>query len=369
MTASGSPAAAMSVFHYDALPGRIIFGNGSSRAELRAELERLGARRVLVIATGQEAGRAGELVADLDDLVAGTFTEVRPHVPIDVAGRGCEAARRHGADALLSVGGGSTTGTAKAIALETGLPIVAIPTTYAGSEVTPVWGRTEGARKTTGRDLVVLPRVVIYDPELTVSLPAAVTGPSAMNAIAHCVEAFYAPGANPITSLLAAEGIRALASGVRLAVREPDNLEGREQTLYGAWLAGSAFASAGSGLHHKICHALGGAYDLPHAETHTIVLPHVVAFNAPAIPAELARIGAALGVEDAARGLQELGSELGAPAALRDVGLGPERLDDAVAVVAEKDFSDNPRPVSEGALRGLLDAAVNGRAAIAGSLR
>jgi alcohol dehydrogenase class IV len=236
-----------------------------------------------------------------------------------------------------------------------------VPTTYAGSEVTPVWGRTEGRRKTTGRDLAVLPRVIVYDPQLTLSLPPHIAGPSAMNAIAHCVEAFYGPRANPVTSLAAEEGIRALARGARRVVADPGDLEGRELALYGAWLAGSAFATAGSGLHHKICHALGGAYDLPHAETHTIVLPHVVAFNAPAIAAETARVAGALGVDDAAAGLQELARDLGAPAALREIGLRAEELDRAVAVIAEKDLSDNPRPVDEAGLHAILEAAIEGR--------
>jgi maleylacetate reductase len=362
----------MQPFEYEPLPVRVVFGAGASRERLRAELQALGLRSVLVIATEQEAPLARELTATVRDLLAGTFTGVRPHVPIEVARDACAAAERTGADGLLSIGGGSTTGTAKAVALVTGLPIVAIPTTYAGSEVTPVWGRTEGNRKTTGRDLRVLPRVVLYDPELTVSLPPQITGPSALNAIAHCVEALYPPNAGPVTSLMAVEGIGALARGVRGAVAAPDDLAARALTLYGAWLAGSVFATAGGGLHHKICHALGGAFDLPHAETHTIVLPHVVAFNAAAIPEQTARVAAALGVTDAAAGLQDLAASLGAPLALRDVGLGAENLDEAVAIVLDKDLSDNPRPVDAAGLRTLLEDALEGRrpaAELAGATR
>ena len=285
----------MKSFTYEALPGRVVFGVGASREKLAEEVVRLGAERVLLVVTEREKEFAEELAAPLGDRVVGVFTNVRPHVPVEVAKAARELARRLSADCLLSVGGGSTTGTAKAIALELPLPIVAVPTTYAGSEMTPIWGLTEAQRKTPGTSVDVLPKVVVYDPELTVSLPPFITGPSAMNAMAHCVEAFYAPGANPITSLVAEEGIRALARDVPVAVTSPEDLEGRSETLYGAHLAGAALAGAGAGIHHKICHVLGGAYDLPHAEMHTVVLPHAVAFNEPAIPEVMQRVVGALG--------------------------------------------------------------------------
>lgn len=351
-------------FTFEALPGRVVFGPRASRERLAAEVDRLGASRLLLIATERERARAEELSAVLGDRVAGRFTDVRPHVPAEVAERARAAAREAGADALLSIGGGSTTGTAKAVALEAALPIVAVPTTYAGSEVTPVWGMTEGRRKTTGTDLRVLPRVVVYDPELTFTLPPAITGPSAMNALAHCVEAFYAPGANPITALVAEEGIRALASGVPVAVSRPHEPDGRSETLYGAYLAGAAFAVAGSGLHHKICHVLGGAYDLPHAELHTVVLPQVAAFQAPALPDVMERVARALGGhgrDGAAVGLHQLALAIGAPTALRDIGMREEDLDEAAGLVLEKVPDDNPRPVSEDDVRQLLQAAFEGR--------
>jgi alcohol dehydrogenase class IV len=347
-------------FTYDALPGRVVFAPEAARERLGGVLDDLGARRVLAIFGESERPLAEPLCAPLEDRVAAVFTEVRPHVPVEVAQRARAAARDAAADAVLCIGGGSTTGTAKAVALESGLPIVAVPTTYAGSEVTPVWGMTEGQRKTTGTDAAVLPKVVVYDPVLTFSLPAAITGPSAMNAVAHCVEAFYAPRANPICSLMAEEGVRALAAGAPAAVERGDDLDARSLTLYGAYLAGAAFASAGSGLHHKICHALGGAFDLPHAEMHTIVLPYVMAFNEPAIPGIARRVAAALGPwggDGTAIGLQRLGRAVGAPHSLRDIGLRDEDFDEAVAVVAEKIPHDNPRPVFQDDVRNILDAA------------
>src|SRR3954447_18323597 len=221
-------------FTYDAPPGRVVFGAGASRRLLAGEVDRLGASRVLLLPPQQERRLAAEVSAGFRERVVGVFTDVRPHVPVEVADGARAAAREARADALLSIGGGARTRTAKAGALETALPVIAVPTTYAGSEVTPVWGMTEGRRKTTGTDRRVLPRVVVYDPDLTITLPTAITGPSAMNAIAHCVEAFYAPGAKPITDLVAEEGIRALAGGVPVAVQRPQDRGGRSETLYGA---------------------------------------------------------------------------------------------------------------------------------------
>jgi alcohol dehydrogenase class IV len=351
----------VNAFTYDALPGRVVFGAGASRDRLAEEVGRLDAERVLLIATEQERELAEDLASPLGERLAGLFARVRPHVPVEVAERARDAAREVGADCLLSVGGGSTTGTAKAVALEMDLPIVAVPTTYAGSEMTPVYGLTSGQRKRTGKSLKVLPKVVIYDPELTFSLPDFITGPSAMNAMAHCVEAFYAPGANPITSLMAEEGIRALASGVPAAVSRPEDLEGRTRTLYGAYLAGAAFAAAGGGIHHKICHVLGGAYDLPHAETHTVILPQAVAFNEGAIPEVMQRVARALGAEEAAAGLYDLARRIGAPTALKDIGMREENLDEAITLILEEAPTENPRPVDKAGIRELLEDAYSGR--------
>ena len=351
----------MRAFTYEALPGRVVFGAGASRDKLAGEVRHLDSKRVLFVATEREKESVEELADSLGDRLAGLFTDVRPHVPVEVAERARDAAREAEADCLLSVGGGSTTGTAKAVALETGLPIIAVPTTYAGSEMTPVYGITSGQRKRTGMSPEVLPKTVIYDPELTVSLPPSITGPSAMNAIAHCVEAFYAPGANPIASLMAEEGIRTLASGVPTAVSDPEDLEGRTETLYGAYVAGAAFASVGGGIHHKICHVLGGAYDLPHAETHTVILPQAVAFNERAIPEVMGRVAHALGAEEAAAGLYDLAKRIGAPTALKDIGMKVEDLDEAATLVLEEAPRDNPRPVDEAGIRQLLEDAYTGR--------
>jgi alcohol dehydrogenase class IV len=335
-------------FEHTALPIRVVFGSGTAHEKLAGLVDGLEARRVLVIAGEAEERLARELVAPFSERVAGLFTDVRPHVPLAAAEAARAAATRTGADTVLSIGGGSTTGTAKAVGLTTGLPIVAVPTTYAGSEVTPVWGLTENGRKTTGTDLRVLPRVVLYDPELTVTLPPALSAVSGLNALAHCVEAFWGPRANPVTSLIAQDGIRALAAGLPGVIAAPGDLEARSEALYGAWLAGTAFATAGSGLHHKICHALGGAYDLPHAETHAIVLPHATALIAASLPDVDHRVSAALGAPagtPAAEALAELARSLGVPTALREIGLDERELTDAARLAAEKAPEQSPADI------------------------
>ena len=282
------------------------------------------------------------------------------HVPIETEAAARDAAVRLGADSCVAVGGGSTIGLAKAIALAHGLPIIAVPTTYAGSEMTPFWGLTEDGVKKTGRDPRVLPRVVIYDPTLTVGLPVAVSAASGMNAIAHCVEALYAENANPITSLMAEEGIRALARSLPRVVAAPADLDARGDALYGAWLAGTALGAVGMALHQKLCHTLGGSFNLPHAETHTIVLPHAAAYNRAAAAEAMARVAGALGAGDAPTGLYDLGVGLGAKLALRDLGLTQADLDRAADIATGNPYY-NPRPVTREAVRALLDDAFHGR--------
>ena len=344
-------------FEYEPLPGRVVFGPGAARRALVGEADRLGVDRILLLVASSEEALARELAAPLGARVVAVFTAVRPHVPVVIAEAARELARSVGADALLSIGGGSTTGTAKAVALTSGLPIIAVPTTYAGSEVTPVWGLTEATRKTTGTDLRVLPRTVVYDPELTLTLPADLSVASGLNAMAHCVEAFWAPRRNPISSLAAEEGVRVLAAGLPAVVADPDDLDARGNLLHGAYLAGAAFAVAGSGLHHKICHTLGGAFNMPHALTHAIVLPYVLAFNGPDAPDAVVRIGRALGADDPIAGLHELADRLGMPAGLRALGMTEQQVGEAAAAVEPLVPADNPRRVDRDALYELIHAA------------
>ena len=351
----------MREFSYQALPGRVVFGAGTARTQLAEELRRVPAHRVLLVVSAAKRSLATELTAPMSELIAATYPGVRPHVPLEVAEEARALAAETGADAVLSIGGGSTTGTAKAVALTTGLPAIAVPTSYAGSEVTPVWGLTEAGRKTTGVDLAVLPRSVIYDPELTVTLPARLSAVSGFNALAHCVEAFWGPGRNPISNLLAEEGIAALVQGLPAVVDDGTDLAARSDALYGAYLAGTAFAVAGSGLHHKICHVLGGAFGLPHADTHAVVLPYVLAFNQDHATAAAARVARAVGDDDPARGLRRLADRLGVPRGLQQLGLRREQVPEAVRLIREAMPADNPRPVRDRDLERLLRAAWAGR--------
>ncbi|QXJ24263.1 maleylacetate reductase [Actinomadura graeca] len=352
----------MRAFTYDALPGRVVFGSGAARDGLPGEVEAFDAERILLVSSSADSGLAHELCTPFADRIAATFSAIRPHVPLDVAEQAREAAADAHADLVLSIGGGSTTGLAKAVALTTGLPIVAVPTTYAGSEVTPVWGLTEGTRKTTGTDPRALPRTVIYDPDLTLTLPVPLSVASGLNAMAHCVEAFWAPRRNPVSSAVAEDGIRNLASALPAITADPADRDARAGLLLGAYLAGSAFAVAGSGLHHKICHVLGGAFDLPHAQTHAIVLPHVLAYNAPAAPEATSRIASALGRPDPIEGLHGLGHELGVPDGLRELGLREGDIDTVLDEILALAPADNPRRVTRQSLRTLLHAAWTGSA-------
>jgi alcohol dehydrogenase class IV len=345
-------------FIHDSLPQRVCFGSGQAGEHLAREVAGLGAARVMVIASKRDA----DLVASITDglPVALRHDEVVMHVPAEVAERARAVAAAAAVDAVVSVGGGSTTGLAKAIALTSGLPVITVPTTYAGSEATAVWGLTSGGTKTTGTDPKVLPRVVVYDAALTLSLPVGLSVASGLNALAHSVDAMWAPNADPVNAAFAAEGIRALAAGLPLVAADPGDLGGREDVLYASYVSAVAFASAGSALHHKICHVLGGKYNLPHAQTHATVLPYVLAFNAPAAPAAEQRIAASFGTRSALAGLQRLRATLDAPRALADYGFTAADVPAAAAAVLPSVPPGNPRPVTLGDLESLLDAARTG---------
>ncbi len=347
-------------FTYTAWPARVIFGPGTV-ARLAPEVERLGARRALVLCTPEQRDVAEAIARHLGDRLAGFFPHAVMHVPIETAEAARSEAMRTEADCCVAIGGGSTTGLGKAIALVTGLPILAVPTTYAGSEMTPIYGLTENGVKRTGREARVLPRTVIYDPELTLSLPPALSAASGLNAIAHAVEGLYAVDANPIASLMAEESIRALAQALPAVVADPHDLEARTGALYGAWLAGTVLGAVSMALHHKLCHTLGGSYNLPHAETHAVVLPYAAAYNASAAPVAMGRVARALGATDAPTGLYDLARACGVPASLGALGLRAGDLD-AAAELASRDAYPNPRPVERPAIRALLQEAFDGNA-------
>lgn len=349
----------MKAFSYQNLPMRVVFGNGSL-ANLNAEIERLGANSALVLCTPQQRDSAEHVAELLGSRAAGIYDKAAMHVPIETAEDARRVATQVGADCCVAIGGGSTIGLGKAIAMTSSLPILAIPTTFAGSEMTPIYGITEGGLKRTGRDPRVLPKAVIYDPTLTATLPPLIAATSGMNAIAHAVEALYAQDANPIISLMAEESIRALALSLPKLVKNPANTDASSDALYGAWLAGACLGAVGMAIHHKLCHTLGGTFNLPHAEMHTIVLPHSVAYNRRATPEAMARVGRALGGVEAATGLFDLAMSLGAPMSLGEIGMPADGLEKAAQLATENPYY-NPRPIEREAILELLRNAQAGR--------
>ncbi|RQM50906.1 maleylacetate reductase [Paraburkholderia bannensis] len=344
-------------FTYDMHPGRILFGPGTLDA-VADEIARLGAKRALILSTPSQCADAQKLAAQIGPLAAGVFSEAAMHTPVAVTRDALAAFDAARADCLVSLGGGSTIGLGKAIAWRNDAPQIVVATTYAGSEVTPILGQTEDGIKTTVRDPKILPEVVIYDPALTLGLPVAMSVTSGLNAIAHAVEGVYARDRNPVTSLMAVEGVRALRDALPAIVSRPDDLAARSRALYGSWLCGSVLGTVGMSLHHKLCHTLGGSFDLPHAETHAIVLAHSAAYNANAAAQELQPLAQLFG-GSIGGGLYDFARSLGAPLALRDLGLTSAQLD-AAADLAVRNPYWNPRPVERDAVRTLLQRAWDG---------
>ena len=352
----------MQPFVYDALPSRVVFGPGTV-TRLGEEAERLGIRRALVISTPMQREQAARVEAELGSRFTAAFSGASMHTPVAVTDRAMTVVRAEGVDGTVAIGGGSTIGLGKAIALRTDLPQIAVPTTYAGSEMTPILGETAGGKKTTQRSRKVLPETVIYDVDFTLTLPPGLSGTSGINAIAHAVEALYARDRNPIISLMAEEGIRALGRALPRIADAPQERGARADALYGAWLCGACLGAVGMSLHHKLCHTLGGTFDLPHAETHTVVLPHATAFNAPAAPEAMAAIARALDCADPALGLYELAGRVGAPRGLAEIGMPEDGLARAVDLALESSYW-NPREIDHDRIRALLARAWAGDAPI-----
>ncbi|KOV60421.1 maleylacetate reductase [Streptomyces sp. MMG1121] len=347
-------------FAYETRPVRVVFRPGASVTATPDEAQRLGLRRLLVLCGSRGEATARTVADALGDVCVGLHAEARMHVPVEVADRAAAVARAVGADGCVAVGGGSAIGLGKAVALRTGLPLIAVPSTYAGSELTPVWGLTENGVKRTGRDPVVQPRSVVYDAELTLSLPVPLSVTSGVNALAHAVEALYAPDTSPLVSLMAQEGVRAMAGALPRLAAGPADLDARGRALYGAWLCGACLGATTMGLHHTLCHVLGGTFGLPHAETHTVVLPYALAYNAPAAPEALAALRRALGTQDAPRALRDLSVRLGAPRSLAELGVTEGDLSVAAEQVTGQPCA-NPRPVTAEGVLGVLRAAYEGR--------
>lgn len=342
---------------------RVRFGIGASHA-VAEDVRALGCSRVLILSTPQQVASAMRTAEDLGPLAAGIFSKAAMHTPTEITAEALAHVAEVRADCLVAVGGGSTTGLGKAIALRTDLPQVVIPTTYAGSEATAILGQTENGLKTTITDDRAQPEVIIYDPCLVAGLPVSMTVTSALNAVAHAVEALYARDRNPLSSMLAMEGIRAFARGLPQVVADPHDLTARGETLYGAWLCGTVLGQVGMALHHKLCHALGGSFNLLHAETHAVILSHAVAYTEPAVADLLAPVAQALGGATAGAALHAFSARMGAPMALRDLGMMEADLDRATEIATRNPYW-NPRPVDPVLLRALLQRAWAGEPPVA----
>lgn len=346
-------------FVYTSHPSRIVFGTGTV-SQVREEVERLGCFRVLLLSTPSVAKAAARVRDVLGDVIVAEFDGATMHTPVDVTERALDVLREHSADCLVAIGGGSTTGLAKALALRTDLPQLVLPTTYAGSEVTPVLGETQNGRKTTVASPAILPETVVYDVEFTLGLPVGLSVTSAVNAMAHAVEALYAPQANPVIDAMALDAIALSARALPALVAEPSDTEARADLLRAAWLAGTCLGSVGMGLHHKLCHTLGGAFDLAHAATHTVILPHAMAYNAPAARDAMSRIAGALGVPDAPSGMFDLITSLGGPTSLRELGMAEADLPQAARLAVATPYP-NPRELTPTGIESLLRDAWQGR--------
>lgn len=351
----------MKSFIYEARAIRVLFGQ-STMSQVEAEAARAGVSRALVLSTPYQSNEASRVARYLGPAHAGTFSDAATHTPEDVTERALEVARRVSADGIVAVGGGSTTGLGKAIAIRTGLPQIVLPTTYAGSEMTAILGETRNGVKATRSHPRVLPKVVIYDIDLTLSLPAGISATSGLNAIAHAAEALYARESNPIISLMAEEGIAALSRSLPVIMTQPDDIKARSDALYGAWLCGTCLGSVGMALHHKICHALGGTFNLPHAETHAIVLPHALAFNAPAVPEAMHRLARAFRAADAIQGLNALCKNLGIVRSLHEIGMPEDGIERAADLVVSNVYW-NPRSIDRTQAVELIQRAWHGHTA------
>ncbi|WP_284266170.1 maleylacetate reductase [Bradyrhizobium iriomotense] len=345
-------------FVYNQHPARVTFGRGSI-ARVGEEADKLGLKRVIVLSTPPQAAAAEQVSKQLADRRTHTFSGAVMHTPVEVTEAALTLVREHRADGLVAFGGGSTIGLSRALALRTDLPQIAIPTTYAGSEMTPILGEAAAGRKVTLRSPKVLPEVVIYDVDLTMSLPPSLSATSGINAIAHAVEALYAEDRNPVVDHLALDAIAAMSGALPRISADSLDQGARTEALYGAWLCGMCLGSVGMALHHKLCHALGGAFDLPHAETHTVILPHALAYNASAVPDVIARLKTVLAADNPSHALFELAGRVGAPRSLEALGMPIEGIEKATNLVLSSPYA-NPRQPERDSIRRLLHRAYSG---------
>lgn len=361
-------------FRHDSPHSRTLLTNDSGSA-IREEMATAALSRAMIVCSPREARSAltARIVEALGDLHSGTFDGAQSHPTLAAAERGADLARRLKADCLIAVGGGGASDQAKGIALwlaeagnlhpisasNTGrrppftgtnlsgaLPIIAVPTTASGAELTPGFGQKDSAgHKLLFRDSRLFARLVVLDPQAVAATPVDILVPTCMNAIAHCVEALYSLGRDPVSSTFAIAGFEMLMEGLRQLSKNPTEAAYRN-ILIGSNLAGRAIINARTGLHHGICHVLGGA-GVPHGIANAIMLPHVIRFNAKAAGNTLLPLCKELGVAGAdglANAISEVRAQLGVIGCLRDAGITREQVPSlASRVVLEPGMRFNPR--------------------------
>lgn len=343
-------------FTYRSDPVRIVFGAGAIAA-LPAEASLHNMSRLMVLCSQSRADFARRVTASIADRCVAFCDASAPNMPREVFERIVDDIKRQNLDGFVVIGGGSPIGLAKAAAATTKIPYIAIVTTYSGSEMAARWRIGIADDRISGDGAAALPATAIYDPELTLDLPARFSAASGMNAMAHAVESLYGIDTNPIVQAMAEEAIKRLGSSLPRLVQNPRDLDARTDVLYGAWLAANFRAEVG--LEHAIAQRVRQWFNLDHAHTHAVATPYAIGFNAVAAPEAMARIQRALGVTDAARGLYDLNVRLGLPTGLKGLGLREEDIAKAVDVVAAVKIT-HPRPVAKADLANIIGQAYAG---------
>ncbi len=358
-------------FRYVSYAQEVIFAPGSL-AQLAEAVERLGWQRLILCTNHsmQTYGHVDALKSALGGRLIATFDRVQPHVQDVQVDEVLALAIENRADAVIGMGGGSPIGMAKAVAYtlattfpaHRSLPVIAIPTTYAGSEMTAVCGITHARenppRKVTFSDPKIVPRLVIYDPELTLDLPPEMTASTGINALAHCIEALYSVARNPVSTAAAVSGVRHISNALYCCYENGNNLDARTELLTGAHLAGLSLASVKMGLHHGLCHVLGGTANVPHGIANSIILPHAIRFNADVTAPQLLPAAEAMGIslngtsskvalEALVQKIFDLVGKMNLPQRLRDAGVKESELPHLAQLgFQNRTVQNNPKPIT-----------------------
>jgi alcohol dehydrogenase class IV len=383
----------MQAFHYTSYAQEIIFGTGSL-AQLGEVVDRFRWQRLLLCSTGslRRGGQIAELERALGERLVASYEHIQPHVPDFQVAEALALAETHQIDGVIGFGGGSAIGMAKAVsrALEKKrsgtqeypiapiqqplVPVIAIPTTYAGSEMTPVYGVTRQIdgepRKVTVTDVRVTPKLTLYDPLLTLQLSPEMTASTGINALAHCIEALYSITRNPFSTAAALQGIRSINSALPRCYAAGNDVEARAEMLTGSFLAATALAHVTMAIHHGLCHVLGGTAGVPHGVANSIILPHAMRFNLDATAHQLAQVAEAMGIgtagtiveaaaEDVIQQIYRLIRQLNLPQHLRDVGVQEADLPRLAQIAFQsRTVQSNPKPVRDaGEIEAILRAA------------